>query len=68
MLCRNKLNASERPKRIFEAVATLMDASKVLAGNIRRALDATVLDDAVARQDTMTMLATQLRGVRKLIP
>jgi hypothetical protein len=27
-----------------------------------------VLDDAVARQDTVTMLATQIRRVRKLIP
>lgn len=68
VLWRNKLNASDRPKRIFEAVATLMDESKVLAGKTRRALDSTVLDDAVARQDTITMLATQIRRVRKLIP
>ena len=67
VLWRNKLNASQRPKRIFEAVATLMDESKVLAGKTRRALDSTVLDDAVARQDTITMLATQIRRVRKLI-
>ena len=68
VLWRNKLNKSERPKRIFEAVATLMEESKVLSGKTRRALDSTVLDDAVARQDTVTMVATQIRRVRKLIP
>ena len=68
VLWRNKLNASDRPKRIFEAVATLISESKVLSGKTRRALDSTVLDDAVARQDTVTMLATQIRRVRKLIP
>lgn len=68
VLWRNKLTASERPKRIFEAVATLMAESKVLSGKTRRALDSTVLDDAVARQDTVTMIATQIRRVRKLIP
>lgn len=68
VLWRNKLNASDRPKRIFEAVATLMAESKVLSGKTRRALDSTVLDDAVARQDTITMIATQIRRVRKLIP
>lgn len=67
VLWRNKLNKSDRPKRIFEAVATLMAESKVLSGKTRRVLDSTVLDDAVARQDTITMLATQIRRVRKLI-
>ena len=68
VLWRNKLNKSDRPKRIFEAVATLMAESKVLSGKTRRALDSTVLDDAVARQDTITMIATQIRRVRKLVP
>jgi hypothetical protein len=31
-------------------------------------LDSTVLDDAVARQDTITMLVAQLRRARRLIP
>ncbi|MFN2507114.1 MAG: hypothetical protein ABR540_23370 [Acidimicrobiales bacterium] len=31
-------------------------------------MDSTVLDDAVARQDTVTMLVTQIRRVRRLIP
>ncbi|MCP3877291.1 MAG: transposase, partial [Sulfitobacter sp.] len=68
VLWRNKLNASDSPKRIFEAVGVLIAESKVLSGKTRRALDSTVLDDAVARQDTATMIATQIRRVRKLIP
>ena len=40
----------------------------VIAGKHRRVLDSTVLDDAVARQDTITMLVTQIRRVLKLIP
>lgn len=68
VLWRNKLRASDRPQRIFDAVRTVISASGVIAGKHRRALDSTVLDDAVARQDTITMLVTQLRRVRRLIP
>jgi IS5 family transposase len=68
VLWRNKLRTSEAPQRIFDAVRAVIVESKVLAGKHRRALDSTVLDDAVARQDTITMLVTQIRRVRKLIP
>ncbi len=68
VLWRNKLRASERPQRIFDAVRTVMKDSGVIANKTRRALDSTVLDDAVARQDTVTMLVTQIRRVRRLIP
>ena len=67
VLWRNKLRASDAPQRIFDAVRAVIVESKVLAGKTRRALDSTVLDDAVARQDTITMLAAQIRRVRKLI-
>ena len=67
-LWRTKLRNSQAPQRIFEAVRQVIVESKVLAGRTRRALDSTVLDDAVARQDTITMLVTQIRRVRKLIP
>ncbi len=67
-LWRTKLRESDRPQRIFDAVRQVIAESKVLAGRTRRALDSTVLDDAVARQDTVTMLVTQIRRVRKLIP
>jgi len=68
VLWRNRLRTSDAPQRIFDAVRAVIVESKVLAGKSRRALDSTVLDDAVARQDTITMLATQIRRVRKLIP
>jgi IS5 family transposase len=39
-----------------------------LAGKTRRALDSTVLDDAVTRQDAIMQLVAQIRRVRRLIP
>ena len=67
-LWRNKLRASDRPQRIFDAVREVIDATNVLAGKTRRALDSTVLDDAVTRQDTIMQLVAQIRRVRRLIP
>jgi hypothetical protein len=40
----------------------------VLAKRQRRALDSTLLDDAVTRQDTLMQLTAQIRVVRRLIP
>jgi len=68
VLWRNKLRASDRPQRIFDAVRAVITASGVIATKARRALDSTVLDDAVQRQDTVTMLVTQIRRVRRLVP
>ena len=67
VLWRSKLRGSDRPQRIFDAIRAVMNASGVIAGKTRRALDSTVLDDAVARQDTIDLLATQIRRVRRLI-
>nr|MBA3281030.1 IS1182 family transposase [Acidimicrobiia bacterium] len=67
-LWRNKLRASDAPQRIFDAVRVVITESGVIAGKHRRALDSTILDDAVARQDTVTMLVEQIRRVRRLIP
>ena len=47
--------------RIFEAVREVITATGVLTGKTRRALDSTVLDDAVARQDTITQLIASIR-------
>jgi IS5 family transposase len=65
---RNRLRASERPERIFEAVRSVVDATGVLAGRTRRALDSTLLDDAVATQDTVTQIISAIRRVRREIP
>ena len=45
---RQRLAASDSPNRIFDAVKAVVVATGVLKGKTRRALDSTVLDDAVA--------------------
>lgn len=67
-LWRNKLRASEAPERIFDAVREVITETGVLKGKTRRALDSTVLDDAVATQDTVTQLIAAIRRVRRLVP
>jgi IS5 family transposase len=65
---RRRLAASDRPQRIFEAVRDVITATGAVAGRQRRALDSTVLDDAVARQDTVTQLIAQIRRVGRDVP
>lgn len=67
-LWRNKLRISEEPERIFDAVRAVITETGVLKGRTRRALDSTVLDDAVATQDTVTQLIAAIRRVRRLVP
>ena len=62
---RRRLAASQRPNRIFEAVKTVVAQTGALTGKTRRALDSTVLDDAVATQDTVTQLIGAIRRVRR---
>lgn len=65
---RARLRKSEHPERIFDAVRSVIDATGVLKGKTRRALDSTLLDDAVATQDTVTQLIAAIRRVRRLVP
>ncbi len=65
---RSRLRRSDRPDRIFDAVRAVVAESGVLAGKSRRALDSTLLDDAVATQDTVTQLISAIRRVRRVIP
>src|SRR5713101_8224602 len=65
---RTRLRASEQPDRIFDAVRAVVDATGVLTAKTRRALDSTLLDDAVATQDTVTQLISAIRRVRRLVP
>lgn len=67
-LWRNKLRKSEAPERIFDAVREIVAETGVLKGRTRRALDSTLLDDAVATQDTVTQLVSMIRRVRKAVP
>jgi IS5 family transposase len=65
---RRRLAASTRPDRIFEAVKEVVAETGVLKGKARRALDSTVLDDAVATQDTVTQLIAAIRRVAREVP
>ena len=53
---RRRLAASEAPNGIFDAVKAVVAETGALKGKARRALDSTILDDAVATQDTVTQL------------
>jgi Transposase DDE domain/Transposase domain (DUF772) len=65
---RARLRASARPRRIFDAVRQVVEATGVLRGRGRRVLDSTILEDAVATQDTVTQLVAAIRRVRRLVP
>ncbi len=65
---RSRLRVSDRPERIFEVVREVIAETGVLKGKTRRALDSTLLDDAVATQDTVTQLVAAIRRVRRLVP
>jgi IS5 family transposase len=65
---RRRLAASGRPHRIFEVVRQLIIETGAVSGRNRRALDSTVLDDAVARQDTVTQLIAAIRRVSREVP
>jgi IS5 family transposase len=65
---RRRLAGSDRPQRIFEVVREVIAETGAVAGKTRRALDSTVLDDAVARQDTVTQLIAQIRRVGREVP
>jgi IS5 family transposase len=65
---RRRLAASDRPNRIFEAVKQVVAETGAITGKTRRALDSTVLDDAVATQDTVTQLIAAVRRVRREVP
>ena len=67
-LWRARLRASDRRERIFDAVREVVAQTGVLADKGRRALDSTILHDAVATQDTVTMISSQIRRCRRLIP
>ena len=65
---RRRLACSARPNRIFEVVRQVVAETGVLTGKTRRALDSTVLDDAVATQDTVTQLISGVRRVARDVP
>lgn len=65
---RRRLARSDDPNRLFARVRQVVAATGVLVGKHRRALDSTVLDDAVATQDTVTQLIAAIRRVIREVP
>jgi IS5 family transposase len=65
---RRRLRESAQPRRIYDAVAAVIEATGVIKAKHRRALDSTIVDDAVATQDTVTQLVSLIRRVRQAIP
>ena len=65
---RRRLARSADPNRIFTEVRQVVAATGVLEGKHRRALDSTVLDDAVATQDTVTQMIAAIRAVIREVP
>jgi hypothetical protein len=65
---RQRLARSARPHRINEAVKRVVEQTGILAGRRRRAVDSTILADAVATQDTVTQLIAAIRRVAREVP
>ena len=65
---RQRLARSQRPHRINEAVKRVVEETGILAGRRRRAVDSTILADAVATQDTITQLVSAIRRVAREVP
>ena len=62
---RARLRASARPDRIFESVLEV--AKSVGLVGKKRVLDSTALYDAVATQDTVTMIRSAIRGLLRVV-
>jgi hypothetical protein len=65
---RRRLAGSGNPHRIMEAIAEVVAETGILKSKRRRAVDSTVLDDAVARQDTITQLIAGIRRFGRDVP
>jgi hypothetical protein len=65
---RNRIARSQRPHRINDAARKVVRETGVLRGRRRRAVDSTILADAVATQDTVTQLVAAVRRVAREVP
>ena len=65
---RKRLAKSARPHRVNDAVRAIVEQTGILAGRRRRAVDSTILADAVATQDTVTQLVSAIRRVAREVP
>jgi IS5 family transposase len=65
---RRRIARSGRPHRISGAVAKVIAGTGIVKGRQRRAVDSTILADAVATQDTITQLVAAVRRVGREVP
>jgi hypothetical protein len=65
---RRRLAASDQPNRIFDAVQAVIAETGILRGRNKRVFDSTIMDDAVATQDTVTQLVAAIRRVGREVP
>src|SRR5262249_39819096 len=65
---RNRIARPARPHRINDAVKKVVGQTGILKGRRRRAVDSTILADAVATQDTVTQLVSAVRRVGREVP
>lgn len=62
---RSRLRRSERPDRIFDATLEVAKAAGLVGR--KRVLDSTALYDAVATQDTVTLIRSAIRGLLRVV-
>src|SRR5450755_2313769 len=65
---RRRIAKSGRPHRVNDAVKKVAGETGVLKGRRRRAVDSTILADAVATQDSVTQLVSAVRRVAREVP
>jgi hypothetical protein len=64
---RSRIAKSQRPHRVNDAVRQVVGQTGIVTGR-RRAVDSTILDDAVAAQDTVTQLIAAIRRAGREVP
>jgi hypothetical protein len=65
---RKRIAKSQRPHRVNDAVRQVIEQTGILRGRRRRAADSTIIDDAVATQDTVIQLVSAIRKVAREVP
>jgi Transposase domain (DUF772) len=65
---RRRISKSDRPDRVFDAVAAVIAGTGILRGRRKRCADSTVSGDAVSAQDTCTQLTAAMRKVARVVP
>ena len=65
---RRRIAASQRPDRVFDAVAEVIAQTGIVRGRRQCWVDCPVFEDAVATQDTVTQLVAAICKVARVVP